>query len=461
MALPGDKDGAACSDLHRQLLGCPALLNADHIVVGFSGGLDSTVLLQLLADLGRQGLLSARLSALHVHHGLQPEAELWLQQCRARVQALGLGWIERRVQVQLQAGCSLEAAAREARYAVFSEVLQPGSVLALAHHADDQVETVLLHLLRGSGPRGLAGMPQQRALGQGLLCRPLLAVPRARLQQQARASGLQWVEDQSNQDPRFTRNRLRHEVLPALQAMAPGLASSVARSAGLCIEAETLLQELAQADLAAARCEQPNQLQVAALAALTPVRLRNALRCWVQELQGPLNGASITHEALQQCRSSLLESRADASPVLAWGEGERRLELRRYRQRLYLVKPMPQLPDSLDWNPAELLPLPGVLGSLQCPAALAVAGRGWPQLTVRFRSGGERVALAGRPQRSLKALLQEAGLPPWLRPCVPLVYCGEQLLAVADLFTCSGWPAQVPEKTAGFLWQRQHLHCGH
>lgn len=462
MAPPKAEPAPPNHALHRQLLNCPALLQARQVLVGFSGGLDSTVLLHLLAELRRQGLLSAQLGALHVHHGLHPQADAWLLHCRAQAEALEVAWHECRVKVQLRPGDSPEAAARDARYAAFADSMQPGTVLALAHHADDQVETVLLHLLRGSGPRGLAGMPQQRALGPGLLCRPLLPVTRSQLLAWAKGKALQWIEDPANLDPGFTRNQLRHEVLPQLQRVAPGLQHSIARTAALAAEADELLQVLAHDDLRAARTEHDNQLLLTPLLQLSPARLRNVLRHWTGSLLQRLQGSAITHAALQQSVATLVPARADATPVVAWGEGERRLELRRYRDRLYLIKPMPAVPACLDWDPAQPLALPGVLGTLHCEVnGQAPAAGSWPTLQVHFRSGGERLSRQGRPGQSLKHLLQDAGVPPWLRPCVPLVSCQGQLLAAGDLLHGDDWPPQVPEKTARFRWQRQHFHCGH
>ena len=462
MAPPGPTDSGEDVFLRGQLLDCPQLLDAGRVVVGFSGGLDSTLLLHLLAGLRDTGRLNAPLLALHVNHGLQAEANPWQEHCRRQAEHFGIPFLAQRVNVSQAGGRSPEAAAREARYAVFAGFMQPGSVLVLGHHADDQVETVLLHLLRGSGPRGLAGMPRQRELGGGRLCRPLLGVPRAHLLEHARQHELIWIEDPSNGDPRYTRNFLRSSVIPLLRQQAPGLQQGVLRSASLQAEAEQLLGELAAADLAIALAGQPNQLRAASLRQWSPARVRNLLRHWVRGLQTAFDGSDITHQALEGCIAQLLSAREDAEPLIAWGEAGRRLELRRFQDRLYLVKPMPVVPLVLDWDPALPLPLPGVLGSLRCITAggAAPAAGTWPRLQVRFRQGGERLQVVGRPTHSLKQLLQERGVPPWLRPCVPLVWCGDSLLAAGDLFVHADWPALMPEKAARFIWDRQHLHCG-
>lgn len=463
MAPRGPTEAGLVDHLLGHLSDCPELSRASHIVVGFSGGLDSTVLLHLLATLRKQGGIAAGLSALHVHHGLQAGADHWQEHCRLQAASIGVEYRSQRVDVAVGAGSSPEAAAREARYAVFAGHVQAGWVLALAHHADDQVETVLLHLLRGSGPRGLAGMPRQRQLGSGHLCRPLLDISRSLLLDYARQQKLVWIEDPSNADPRFTRNFLRGSIVPALQRQLPALTQGVLRSAGLQAEAEDLLQELAAADLAGAAGERRNQLQLPVLAQWSGPRVRNLLRHWIRGLQEELDGCDVTFQALQQCVEQLIPARDDAVPVIAWGEAGRRLELRRYRDRLYLVKPMPPLPELLHWNPAQVLQLPGVLGTLRCELASGQppAEGAWPELEVRFRKGGESLQLPGRRTRSLKHLLQDSGVPPWLRPCVPLVYCDGTLLAASDLFVQAAWPARVPEKTARFIWERQHLHCGH
>lgn len=462
MAPRGLTEAQSADFLLGQLLDCPALLQAGRVVVGFSGGLDSTVLLHLLVSLRARSVLSGELVAVHVHHGLQPDSDAWLEHCRQQAQGLGVSFSAHKVRVDTARGVSVEAAAREARYALFETLLQPGSVLVLAHHADDQVETVLLHLLRGSGPRGLSGMPQQRALGKGLLVRPLLAASREQLRQHAQQCKLRWIEDPSNSDSRYTRNSLRNEVIPALQEQVPQLPQGVLRSAGLLSETEELLGELAAVDLSAALGEQRNQLQLPVLAQWSSARVRNLLRLWVRGLREELVGCDITHQALQHCVQQLIPARDDAAPLIAWGEPALRLELRRHRDRLFLVKPMPQLPTVLHWNPAQTLELPGVLGCLRCETAEggAPASGSWPTLEVRFRRGGERLQQAGRPTRSLKQLLQEGGVPPWLRPCVPLIHCDGILLAAADLFVQERWPAQVPDNKARFLWDRKHLHCG-
>jgi tRNA(Ile)-lysidine synthase len=391
--------------------------------VAFSGGLDSTVLLYLLARLARREALPP-LFALHVHHGLQPAADAWPAHCQQVCDELGIPLKVLRVKVD--AGPSLERAAREARYCAFVGELGAGEVLLSAQHRDDQAETLLFRLLRGAGVRGLAGMPASRPLGLGSLVRPLLSVSRAELEACARAEGLAWVEDPSNADTELARNFLRHTVLPALQARWPRAAESLARSAEHMAEADALLNELAQADLDAAadHCDFPwlslPSLGLAPLASLTPARQRNALRCWLAALT-PLPDSD--HWAGWE---NLRDAAADATPIWRLARGE----LHRADERLWwlsgdwLVMPAANLvwPDS-----GEPLDLPGN-GRLEILGA-PPAGR----LEVRYRRGGEVLEVPGRGRRDLKRLLNESRLPAFVRGRLPLLAVDGELLAVANL----------------------------
>lgn len=462
MAPPEPTDPLQDCPLADRLAGYPLLRQAERILIAFSGGLDSTVLLHLLAGLRRSGKLAAQLLAVHVHHGLQPQADDWLDHCADQVRRLGVEFVALHVRIADGNGQSPEEAAREARYAALAGLMRQGSVLVLAHHADDQAETVLLHLLRGSGPRGLAGMPVQRPLGAGMVCRPLLDLSRTELQDWALAQELDWIEDPSNRDLRFSRNFLRQVAVPALRQHWPGLEQSLGRSARLNTEAEGLLAELAAGDLVTAAGPMRNQLRTDVLQRWSDARVCNLLRHWVRGLCEELEGCEPGYQVLRHCVGQLLPARRDAAPLIAWGEGRLRMELRRFGDHLYLVKPMPSVPGSIIWDPSRALQLPGVLGALHCDVEGQVPPDGLlPRFEVRFRHGGERVRLAARPTRALKHVLQEARVPPWLRPCVPLVYLEGRLLSVGGLFEQSGWPAQVPEKSVRFRWQRMQLHCGY
>ncbi|QXI48987.1 tRNA lysidine(34) synthetase TilS [Pseudomonas anuradhapurensis] len=398
-------------------------LNAPAWYIAFSGGLDSTVLLHLLADYARNHA-SPPLRAIHVHHGLQPAAGAWPAHCQATCDNLG---IELQViHVQVTSGPSLEQAARDARYAAFKQALGPGDLLFTGQHRDDQAETLLFRLLRGAGLRGLAAMPRQRALGQGSLVRPLLGCSRQQLQDYALANGLAWIEDPSNADTQFARNYLRGEVFPLLQQRWPQASQNLARAAEHLGEALGLLDELAQGDLALAQEGAPlawpglDSLDLAALVALSPARQRNALQYWLSR-----------RTRLPDSRhwagwADLRDAAADAQPVWRLADGQL---LRSHGRIWWLSGDWLRLPGAgAAWpDPSEPLRLPGN-GSVRLLGAAPATG-----LRIAYRQGGEVLDIPGRGRRELKRLLNELQVPHFLRPRLPLLYHGERLLAVANL----------------------------
>ncbi|MBF8667795.1 tRNA lysidine(34) synthetase TilS [Pseudomonas putida] len=398
-------------------------LNAPTWYIAFSGGLDSTVLLHLLADHARNHA-SPPLRAIHVHHGLQAAADAWPAHCQSICDNLG---IELQViHVQVTPGASLEQAARDARYAAFRQTLGPGDILFTGQHRDDQAETLLFRLLRGAGLRGLAAMSGQRALGQGSLVRPLLGCSRQQLQDYAQANGLAWIEDPSNADTQFARNYLRSEVFPLLQQRWPQASQNLARAAEHLGEAQGLLDELAQDDLALAGEGAPvawpglDSLDLATLVALSPARQRNALQYWLSR-----------RTRLPDTRhwagwADLRDAAADAQPAWQLADGQL---LRSHGRIWWLSGGWLQLPvGELAWaDPAKPLPLPGN-GSVRLAGAAPLHG-----LRIAYRQGGEVLDVPGRGRRDLKRLLNELQVPLFLRPRLPLLYQGERLLAVANL----------------------------
>ncbi|MGP9825899.1 tRNA lysidine(34) synthetase TilS [Ectopseudomonas khazarica] len=392
--------------------------------VAFSGGLDSSVLLHLLAELARREAVPA-LSAIHVQHGLQPVAAAWPEHCRQFCAALGIPL--QVVAVQVVAQASVEQAARQARYAAFAEHLPPDAVLFSAQHRDDQAETLLFRLLRGAGVRGLAAMPGQRPLGRGTLLRPLLDCSRAELQGYAEAHGLSWIEDPSNADTRFSRNFLRQRVMPLLAERWPQASVALARSAAHLSEAEQLLGELARMDLQAARGEPlfpwlalPS-LELSLVTQLSDARQRNLLRHWLAPLSRMPDS---DHWAGWR---DLRDAAGDASPVWKLADGE----LHRADGRLYWL--------SADWLAPPVLPDPAVVrvqGASELPGNGEVQIRGelpagrWH---LRYRLGGESLHLPERGRRDLKRLLNEWRVPAFVRPRLPLLFDGDELMAVANL----------------------------
>ncbi len=416
--------------LDDALLRCPV---SGKLWLGYSGGLDSTVLLHLLA--------SAKIpcTALHINHGLSARADQWQAHCEAVAGKMGVPFVCREVRVNRSDG-GLEQGARKARYRVFGQVLAAGDQVLLAHHADDQAETFLLRLLRGAGVQGLGAMREWRSLGgerKGCtVLRPLLRARRSELEDYARAHGLEWVEDESNTDQNIDRNYIRSQVVPPLQRRWP-LYSRVAQAAENLREAAVLLGELAEADLK--NCGLRGEMfgvsiDRVSFSGLSAARRKNLLRGWLAESGSQMPEAVHLDQALRQ-----VEAGDDAVPAVTLGQRV----LRRYRDRLYLT---PQLKpfNAIDggeqrWDGMKPL-------ALQGSWVLLPAGD-WPvsDYTVRFRVGGERAKPRERHHsQTLKKLLQEYGLPPWLRDRVPLIYRGETLVAVGDLFVTAEGPPKPP-----------------
>lgn len=409
----------------------PAPGDGGRYLVAFSGGLDSTVLLHALAA----SVGNTPLEAVHVHHGMQAAADEWAAHCRRRCEAAGVPLTVVRVEVE----GGHEAAAREARYAALRELTRPGDVVTTAHHADDQAETLLLQALRGAGAAGLAAMPALRPFGAGRLVRPFLGVRRKDLETWARDRGLEWIEDPSNRDPAVARAALRERVMPALTSVRADAVGGLLRTADAAAESAALAEEIADEDLNACAGPVAASLNLPGLDALSPPRRRNLLRRWPARHGLP----SPSPRQIVAIENELMPARPDAAPTVAWPGAE----VRRYRDRLFLMPPLAPPPEEsgMAWNMEAPLALPPGCGWL---TATREKGRGLRgdagPFTVRFRRGGERLRLPGRAHRTeLKTWLQAAGVPPWTRARLPLLYAGERLAAVADYLVCEGFAAGV------------------
>lgn len=482
--------------------------SASRYWIGYSGGLDSYVLLHLSARLGQTAGRFC-FAAVHIHHGLQPTAEAWAEHCAEVCAQLGVPFHLMRVDAKPQSGQSPEEAARNARYRAFEDLLGKDEALLTAQHADDQAETVLLQLLRGAGLAGLAAMPEAMPLGRGVLLRPLLGWSRDALQQYAINHGLRWVEDPSNRDTAYDRNFIRHQIMPLLAGRWPGVAATLGRTARHCAEAQGQLNRLADdlllaagdndidaatstnsglalaatslpstlstntVDLSAAsapslRQGMPNPmdrdvtrrpyapamdadspcrhddsllLKSAALT-LSVTRLRQwrapeqrlVLRHWLKNQGFRAPSAAV----LQRIIAEALFAAGDRNPRVAWCEGE----VRRHRDRLYALRPLPELDTTAvyAWDGRQPLLLPGngllEAGEGQGPGIRSEYLDG--ALEVRYRRGGERCRLLGRAgSHALKKLFQETQqVPPWVRERMPLLYIDGQLAAVGDLWVC-------------------------
>lgn len=389
------------------------------VCVGFSGGLDSTVLLHWLAS--SPAVRAAGMSALHVHHGLQAGADDWATHCQHVADGLGVPLTIARVRV-LPDGQGIEAAARNARRAAFAAHLTTGQWLALAHHRDDQAETFLLRALRGSGVDGLAAMRQHAPLAGHTLWRPLLDISRRELAHYAHQHGLHWIDDPSNAGDDFDRNFLRHHVLPQLVQRWPDAADRLALCAARCADDAGQLQAHDRRTLDNLRTGD-DALDIPALLGLDTVTRARAVRAWLQENRAsPLPGH--LHAVLD---AQVLDCPADRAACLRWDGG---WQLRRWRHTLHLLPIQPTVdPDwETHWDGHAPLPLPH--GAELC---LRGAERFARPMTVRFRRGGERIRLPGRQHdHALKDCLQQAGLPPWLREQLPLLWYGDVLVTAGD-----------------------------
>ena len=415
------------------------ILSGRRVCVGLSGGRDSVVLLHALA--GLRDSLSFDLSAFHVHHGLSPHADRWTAFCEEFCASLAVPLRVVRVAVQ-ETGEGLEAAARQARYAAFTHC--EADWLALAHHQDDQAETLLLNLLRGAGAEGLAAMPAERRQGDLRLVRPLLGVPRAAIAAWAGAHGLGWVEDESNDDTALRRNFLRHEILPRLNETFTGATKALANTAGLMGETVVLLDELAVEDQA--RVSAGGVLRLAPFNALSAQRRANLLRHEIRRQGLRMPDARYLGEMLRQ----LAEAGAESAPRFALDGGLVAV----YRDGLFVVPAIAPGGEAV-WQGEPVLPWAGAALSFTevIGAGLSRAKLGDAPLQVRIRAGGETFRThRARPRRCLKKLFQELGVPPWWRECLPLLWCGNDLVWVAGLGVAPDYRAAPDEPAVLPAW---------
>ena len=418
------------------------------VCVGLSGGLDSVVLLDLLADIREDAGLELR--ALHVHHGLSPNADRWADFCERLCASRGIALAVERVAVERDSPAGLEGAARAARYQAFAS--QGAPVMALAHHLDDQAETVLLQLLRGTGLKGVAAMPEWRVLpgsgstpGSGVaLFRPLLAFTRADLERHARAGELEWIEDESNDSTAFDRNFLRRELAPVLDERFPAWRESLARFARHAAAADTMLKTIALADTGS----EPDTLPIAALRAQGFELQAIALRAFLEANALPMPSEARLVEMARQ----LFDARDDARVRIEHGG----VALVRHRDAVQVDRsPAASGPWRVSWSGEDEVALGGGRGTVRFESATGegIAERYTHDAGWHFgaREGGERIRMdPERPTRTLKNLLQEHDIPVWQRARLPLLFHGESLVwvprvGIAAGYRCpAGEPGRVP-----------------
>ncbi len=392
----------------------------DKLILGFSGGLDSTVLLHTLAS---HSSLHSKLLAVHINHGISPNAISWQQHCEQFCRHLDIHFITKTVQFDHSA--NLEERARIARYAVFSDLLTERDCLILGHHQDDQAETVLLQLLRGAGVDGLAAMTELGVWKKGIIARPFLNSSRAQLANYAKSQQLSWIEDESNQDISYSRNYLRQEILPLLADKWPGALGNIARTAMHCQQAKSNLDALASQDCPELSLAS-DSLCITPLLQLDFARIVNVLRSWLKKRQIQVPTTALLHRIIEE----LIFARIDAEPQVNWNE----VVIRRYQQYLYVDKKNKAiLPQYSEWDEFPSPLMLGVTGLcvIAEPTTQGLVIPPKARITIRFRQGGEVFFLHGQTKQ-LKKLFQEWQVPPWQRERIPLLYINDELAVVVN-----------------------------
>ena len=428
-------------ELARRLAQLPDA--AGSVVVAFSGGMDSSVLLHALAQL--PAARERGLRAIHIDHRLHVDSANWMRHCRAFADGLHVPFDSIAVEVERAAGGGLEDAARRARFSAFTAHLKPGEVLALAQHRDDQAETILLKLLRGAGPEGLGGMRVLRCQADAHLWRPLLELPRTTLADYAQVHALQWIEDPSNADTHLRRNFLRTQILPRLAQRWPEATAALAHSAMWARAAADFIDGQTQRALAQIRGADAATLAWRPWLALPDALRDPVLRLWLRAL----GLDEPAHFHVQELERQLRSAAQDRMPCVRWAK----TDLRRYREHLHAMRALPSVPP--DWSCAwdgTALTLPGG-GTLVLQGQTGAAIKLPESLRVSYRRGGERLQPAGHAHNcQLRTLLQEAGIPPWLRLRIPLIYAGDALIAVGDKLASAAGQELCARHAARIVW---------
>jgi tRNA(Ile)-lysidine synthase len=419
-----------------------------HVYIAYSGGVDSHVLLHLCASIKS---LKDKITAVYVHHGLQAEAEAWAGHCEKTAEELGVNFLVLRVNAVAATGESPEEAARNARYTALKSLMDCDDMLLLAQHREDQLETVLLQLFRGSGLRGLSGMPESMVFGRGVMLRPLLNIAKQAIIDYAQAHQLCWVEDPSNQRNDYDRNYLRNAIVPLLKQRWPAIDKTVARSARHCADAEVLVSEVADELFSAVFDEADKTLWISRLQQHHSHQQQLVIRHWFQHLGLKMPAQAFVGRILTQ----VVAAGENSNPVLS-GQG---YDIRRYRDKLYCLQQVVQEPlQDVVWSAGQSSIKVGNNQTLSCVSSSAgMLREQWrdARVEVRFRRGGEKICLPGRAgHHSLKNLFQEAGIPPWERGSVPLIYLNDTLAAVGDKWISAAFYSEKAQACIALFLQR-------
>lgn len=431
-----------------------ALLNEyqiqpENIYIGYSGGVDSHVLLHLCASAPEW---QNKITAVHIHHNLQSQADSWAGHCATQAQHLGVKFCLLSVNATAQHGESPEEAARNARYGALKKLIShEGDILLIAQHQEDQLETVLLQLFRGTGLHGLAGMAACYHFAQGAILRPLLHSSKQAIIDYAHAQQLQWIEDPSNQSSQYDRNFLRLEVLPLLKKRWPSLDKTVSRSANHCLEAQRIISAVADELFEPIFNSNDNSLSICQLKTHKYTRQQLVIRHWFANL-----GLKMPSQAfVEQLLNEVILAKPSSTPLLI---GQSHC-IRRYRDRLYCLPQSNATPIGyLLWDKQFTTLRLNATYQLSCQLSYeGIAYKYWQNsvISIRERTGGERIRLPKRKNlHSLKKLFQEAGIPPWQREYIPLIYFDDELAAVGDKWIS----AQFYEQSDQLNCMQFHLH---
>ena len=423
--------------------------NPPHIYIGYSGGIDSHVLLHLCASMAH---LKEKITAVYVHHGLQLEADAWAEHCKKTATDLGVDFKVIRVDAIAGQGESPEEVARNARYTALRTLIETDDLLLVAQHREDQLETVLLQLFRGSGLSGLSAMPAFMNFGKGVLLRPLLDTPKIAVEDYAKLHNLSWIEDPSNQSNNFNRNFLRNAIVPLLKQRWPACDKTVARSAGHCAEAQLLLSEQAKKVFLPIFNVLDETLSISKLIAYSLTQQRLVIREWFQMLNLKMPSQAF----IERIQSDVISARPDSDPLLS-GKG---YCIRRYRDKLYCLKVgeaekivasiWPKMQISFSFSAGQALYF--------MPSSAGICYDKWQKSTVvvKARSGGEKISLPGRKgHHDLKQLFQEASVAPWERAGIPLIYLDDKLAVVGDLWISADFYSEKEQRCISFFLRKE------
>ena len=410
--------------------------SSNHIYIGYSGGVDSHVLLHACAMLPD---IKPKIIAVYIHHGLQTQADSWAEHCQKITEDLRLKFVMCAVNAAPSLGESPEEAARNARYAAFKQLINENDVILLAQHQEDQLETVLLQLFRGSGLRGLAGMPEKIEFSAGLMLRPLLQVSKQAINAYALKHNLTWIEDPSNQDIVYDRNFLRKDIIPALKTRWPSLDKTVSRSAAHCAQSEEFISSMAKANFQCVLNKTDNSIDIKLLQQYPLKEQHWILREWFELLGMKMPSLNI----LERIICEMIGAKETSSPQIKL----KYVTLRRYHGKLMAIHKEFHVFKPCEWpHNNQILILSNNTILTLTPQTKGISKTHWEnaRITLKTRQGGEKIRLPNRQgHHDLKKLFQDATIPPWQREVMPLIYLNDKLAAVGNLWIAAEFYTEI------------------